>query len=69
VVVFQDLTGAPGWLRGDARIRIQKGDPNMPKGVQRSNREAKKPKQAKKAPPVPVSSSSPISPAAPVKKK
>jgi len=43
----------------------------MPKGVQRSNREAKKPKQAKKLPPVPVSgagASAPSSPV-PVKKK
>jgi hypothetical protein len=40
----------------------------MPKGVQRTNREAKKPKQAKKVP-VPVSGTSPSSPVVPPKKK
>lgn len=42
----------------------------MPKGIQRSNREAKKPKQAKKAAAIPVSSGvTPIRPAAPAPAK
>ena len=44
----------------------------MPKGIQRSNREAKKPKQAKKAAAIPVSPGvTPIRPPipAPAKKK
>lgn len=42
----------------------------MPKGIQRSNREAKKPKQAKKAAAIPVSSAvTPLRPAAPAPAK
>lgn len=42
----------------------------MPKGIQRSNRETKKPKQAKKAAAIPVSSGvTPIRPVAPAPAK